>query len=63
MKNPQIFNKLEQLRKSNGDPIKLFKEISGNYKPEQMQQFWNKVSEFGISNETIQKFKNETEKK
>lgn len=58
-----MFNQVEQLRKSNGNPVEMFKEISKNYKPEQMEKFWEKVSQFGIPNESIQKFQNEIAKK
>lgn len=58
-----MFNQLEQLRKSNGDPFKLFKELSSNYSTEQMEVFWKNVSQFGIPSESIQKFQNEIAKK
>ena len=39
MRNPQALKQYEELRKNNGDPRQLLNQITGNYTPEQKQQF------------------------
>lgn len=56
MRNPQIFRQLEEIRKNNGNPEELLKQVTGNYTPEQMQQFQKFVNGFGISNEQLSKY-------
>lgn len=56
MRNPQIFRQLEEIRKNNGNPEELLKQVTGNYTPEQIQQFQKFVNGFGISNEQLSKY-------
>lgn len=53
MKNPQALKQFEEIRKSNGDPRQLLQQATGNYTPEQMQQFMKFANNFGISNEQL----------
>lgn len=53
MKNPQIFNKYQEIRKSNGNPQEILKQITGGYTPEQMQQFSQFANNMGITNEQL----------
>ena len=62
-KNPQIFNQIEQLRKNNGNPMELFKQVTSNYNDEQMNNLWKNVKQFGIPDEAIQQFQNQIQKK
>ena len=57
MRNPQMFQMLEQARKNNNNPEELFKEITKNYKPEQMEMIFNKARQFGIGDDVINKLK------
>lgn len=52
-RNPQVFQKYEQLKNSNGDPVKMLKEVTGGFTPEQMQGFTNLAKRFGFSEEQI----------
>lgn len=52
-----MFQMLEQARRSNNNPEELFKEITKNYKPEQMEQIFNKAKQFGIGDDIISKLK------
>lgn len=52
-----MFNMIEQARKNNNNPEELFKEITKNYKPEQMEQIFNKAKQFGIGDDIISKLK------
>lgn len=56
-RNPQMFNMIDQARKNNNNPEELFKEVTKNYKPEQMEQIFNKAKQFGIGDEVINKLK------
>lgn len=56
-RNPQMFNMIDQARKNNNNPEELFKEITKNYKPEQMEQIFNKAKQFGIGDDIISRLK------
>lgn len=59
-RNPQMFQKVEQLKNSNGNPMDLFKEATSGYTPEQMNQFYENAKKFGIPDEVIQQVQNDT---
>ena len=48
-----MFQQYEQIKKSNGNPEELLKEVTGNYTPEQMKQFGNFAKGFGITDEQL----------
>lgn len=56
MKNPQALNQIEELRKSNGNPQELLNQITGNYTPEQKQQFMKFANGFGFTEEQLKEF-------
>ena len=56
MKNPQALKQFEQIRKSNGDPKQLLQQITGNYTPEQRQQFMKFANGFGFTNDQLSQF-------
>jgi len=55
MRNPQMFQMLEKAQKSNGDPMKLFKEATSNYTPEQMNKLMNTARQYGVPDDVINK--------
>jgi hypothetical protein len=57
MKNPQAFQFIEQAQKNQSNPEEIFREITKNYKPEQMEQLFNRARQFGISDDIINKLK------
>lgn len=57
MRNPQMFQFIEQAQKNQSNPQELFKEITKGYKPEQMEQLFNKARQFGIGDDVINKLK------
>lgn len=63
MKNPQVFNQVEQLRKNNSNPMEMLKQVTGNYDNKQMEGLWQKAKQFGVPDETIQQVKQEIKKK
>lgn len=52
-----MFNMINQAQKNQSNPEELFKEITKNYKPEQMEQIFNKAKQFGIGDDVINKLK------
>ena len=52
-----MFQFLEQAQKQKSNPQELFKEITKNYKPEQMEKIFNRARQFGISDDVINKLK------
>lgn len=56
-KNPQIFQMVEQARKNNGNPIDMFKQITSNYKPEQLDILFNRAKQMGVPEEYITQVK------
>jgi len=55
MKNPQVFNQFQELRKSNGNPQELLKQTMSKYTPEQIKQFSQFANNMGITNEQLVK--------
>lgn len=52
-----MFQMLEQAQKNKSNPEELFKEITKNYKPEQMENIFNRARKFGIGDDVINKLK------
>lgn len=50
-----MYKMLEQAQKNKNDPTELFKQITKDYKPEQMEQIFNQAKQFGIPEEIINK--------
>lgn len=57
MRNPQAFQIISQAQKNQSNPQELFKEITKDYKPEQMNMIFNKARQFGIGDDVINKLK------
>lgn len=53
MKNPQMFQQYENLKRNNGNPQDFLKDLTSKYSPEQMQQFQKFANGFGITNEQL----------
>jgi len=56
MRNPQAFQQIQEIRKTNGNPKELLNKILGNYTPEQLKSFSKYVNNIGISNEDLSKY-------
>ena len=57
-KNPQVFQMVEQARKNNGNPLDMFKQITNNYKPEQLNMLFDRAKQMGVPEEYINQVKN-----
>ena len=58
IRNPQAFQKIEQLRNSNGNPMDLFKQVTSGYSTQQMEQLFNNARNFGVPDEIIHQLQN-----
>ena len=52
-----MFQFLAQAQKEKSNPEELFREITKNYKPEQMDKIFNQARQFGIGDDIINKLK------
>lgn len=52
-----MFQFLEQARKNNNNPMDLFKQVTKNYKPEQIESIFKQARQFGIGDDIINKLK------
>lgn len=52
-----MFQLLEQAQKNKRNPEELFKEVTKDYKPEQMEKIFNQAKQFGIGEDVIDKLK------
>lgn len=52
-----MFQMLEQAQKNQKNPEELFKEITKDYKPEQIENIFNQARQFGIDDNVIEKLK------
>lgn len=52
-----MFQFLSQAQKNQKNPQEIFKEITKNYKPEQMERIFNQARQFGIGDDIINKLK------
>lgn len=52
-----MFQFLEQAQKNQSNPQELFKQVTKNYKPEQMEQIFEKAKQFGVGEDAINQLK------
>lgn len=58
MKQPQMFQLLEQARKNNNNPIELLKQVTQNYNPQQLKSLFERAKQFGIPDEVLEQAQN-----
>lgn len=58
MKNPQMFQRVEQLRQNQSNPIEVFKQVTNGYSNEQMNSFFNQAKNMGFDDGLINQLKN-----
>lgn len=56
MKNPQMYNQFQEIRKSNGNPQEFLNKIINGYTPEQTKQFVQFANNMGITNEQLNQY-------
>lgn len=53
-----MFQQIENLRKSNGNPMEMFKQVTSKFSPEQMNNFYENAKQFGIPEDVIKQAQN-----
>lgn len=56
MRNPQMFQKFQNLQKSQSNPQDVLNDMIKDYSPKQIQDFRKFANGFGISNEQLDTF-------
>lgn len=44
---------VEQARKNNSDPMQMFKQLTSNYKPEQLNSLFERAKQMGVPEDYI----------
>jgi len=57
MKNPQMFQMIEQAQRNQRNPMEMFKQITNKYSPEQMNNFYSQIERMGFSPDLIKQVK------
>ena len=52
-----MFQFLSQAQKNQSNPTELFKQVTKDYKPEQIESIFNQARQFGIGDDVINKLK------
>ena len=52
-----MFQMVSQAQKNQSNPEELFKQITKDYKPEQMNMIFERAKQFGIGDDVINKLK------
>ena len=58
-RQPQMFQFLEQARQNQSNPMDLLKQITGNYSPQQLQNFYITAQRIGFPNEVLTEIQNQ----
>ena len=53
-----MFQQVENLRKSNGNPMEMFRQVTSGFSPEQMNKFYANAKQFGIPDDVINQVQN-----
>lgn len=56
--NPGMFEQYNKWVQGNANPKDLFKQITGSYSPEQMQNFMSFAKSFGVPDSMLQQIQN-----
>ena len=59
MKQPQMFQLVEQARKNQSNAMEMFRDVTKNYSPEQMENLINRAKQFGVPEEVLQNIQNQ----
>ena len=56
-RNPQLVQMVEQAQKNQNNPVEVFKQITKEKTPEQMEGFYKQIEQMGFSPDVINKLK------
>ena len=52
-----MFQMVEQARQNQNNPVEIFKQVTRNYTPQQMDNFFNQAKNMGFSDDLINQIK------
>ena len=58
MKNPQMFQVLNNAMKNGGNPMEMFKQMTSNYTPEQMNNLMTQAKNMGFPDDILNEVQN-----
>lgn len=58
VRNPQVFQKINQAMNSGINPQDFMKQIMGNVSPQEMQNVMTQAKQFGVPDEVLQQIQN-----
>lgn len=58
-RQPQMFQFLEQARQNQSSPIDLLKQVTGNYTPQQLQNFYITAQRMGFPDDVLTEIQNQ----
>ena len=58
-RQPQMFQFLEQARQNQSSPIDLLKQVTGNYTPQQLQNFYITAQRMGFPDYVLTEIQNQ----
>ena len=58
-RQPQMFQFLEQARQNQSSPMDLLKQVTGNYTPQQLQNFYITAQRMGFPDEVLTEIQNQ----
>ncbi len=53
-----MFQKIEQLRANQSNPVEIFKQVTSGYSQSQMDNFFNQAKNMGFGDDVISQLKN-----
>ena len=60
IKNPQMANQVQEMIKSNGNPMELFKQVTKNFDDSTRNSFFNQAKQMGFSEELLNQVQTNT---
>ena len=57
MKNPQMFQMIEQARKNNNNPMEMLKQITNGYNQDQLNGVFDRAKQMGLPEQFINQIK------
>ena len=58
-RQPQMYQIIEQANQNQSNPMDLLKQVTGNYSPEQMKNFYMVAQNMGFPNEVLTEIQNQ----
>lgn len=53
-----MFQMMDTAMRNNGNPMEIFKQVTSNYSPEQMEKFYSRAKSMGIPEEVLTQVQN-----